>query len=77
MESSIVTLLSMKKNRIMRLEDISKELDINDSERFMNAIKVLEEEGIIFRDKKGKYTLTFNTSLKKGKIKVTKRKGPI
>ena len=35
MESSIVTLLSMKKNRIMRLEDISKELDINDSERFM------------------------------------------
>lgn len=58
MESSIVTLLSMKKNRIMRLEDISKELDINDSERFMNAIKVLEEEGIIFRDKKGKYTLT-------------------
>ena len=77
MESSIVTLLSMKKNRIMRLEDISKELDINDSERFMNAIKVLEEEGIIFRDKKGKYTLTSNTSLKKGKIKVTKRKGPI
>ena len=46
MESSIVTLLSMKKNRIMRLEDISKELDINDSERFMNAIKVLEEEAV-------------------------------
>ncbi len=77
MESSIVTLLSMKKNKIMKLEDISKALDTHDSKRFMMSIKVLEEEGIIFRDKKGKYTLTSNTTLKKGKIKVTKRKGPI
>ena len=58
MESSIVTLLSMKKNKIMKLEDISKALDTHDSRRFMMSIKVLEEEGIIFRDKKGKYTLT-------------------
>ena len=65
MESSIVTLLSMKKNKIMKLEDISKALDTHDSKRFGAAIKVLEEEGIIFRDKKGKYTLTSNTTLKK------------
>ena len=77
MESSIITLLSMKKNKIMRLEDISKELGVEDSERFNKAIKSLEEEGVIFRDKKGRYTMTSNTSLKKGKIKITKRKGPI
>lgn len=77
MESSIITLLNMKKNKILRLEEIAKELLVEDIDRFNEAIKKLEEDGIIYRDKKGRYTLLSNTTLKKGKIKITKRKGPI
>lgn len=67
----------MKKNKILRLEEIAKELLVEDIDRFNEAIKKLEEDGIIYRDKKGRYTLLSNTTLKKGKIKITKRKGPI
>lgn len=77
MESNIITLLNMKKNKILRLEEIAKELLVEDIDRFNEAIKKLEEDGIIYRDKKGRYTLLSNTTLKKGKIKITKRKGPI
>ena len=47
MESSIITLLNMKKNKILRLEEIAKELLVEDIDRFNEAIKKLEEEIII------------------------------
>lgn len=76
MESSIITLLSEDKNKMMRIEEISKILK-EPIEGLIKVLKSLEEIGIIFRDKKGRYTLITNTTLKRGIIKVTKKKGPI
>ena len=42
MESNIITLLNMKKNKILRLEEIAKELLVEDIDRFNEAIKKLE-----------------------------------
>ena len=77
MESSIITILSKEKNKMMKLEEITKELKIQDTTKLFAVIKNLEETGIIFRDKKGRYTLITNTNLKRGLIKITKKKGPI
>lgn len=76
MTSKIVHLLSKEKRTALKLEEITKELKEN-SDEVQKTLKSLEEDGIIFRDKKGKYTLVANTTLKKGIIKITKRKGPI
>ena len=51
MESNIITLLNMKKNKILRLEEIAKELLVEDIDRFNEAIKKLEEEGYVRREK--------------------------
>ena len=77
MESSIITILSKEKNKMMKLEEITKELKVQDTTKLLAVIKNLEETGIIFRDKKGRYTLITNTNLKRGLIKITKKKGPI
>lgn len=77
MESSIITILSQEKNKMMKLEEITKELKVQDTTKLLAVIKNLEETGIIFRDKKGRYTLITNTNLKRGIIKITKKKGPI
>ena len=77
MESSIITILSQEKNKTMKLEEITKELKVQDTTKLLAVIKNLEETGIIFRDKKGRYTLITNTNLKRGLIKITKKKGPI
>ena len=77
MESSIITILSQEKNKMMKLEEITKELKVQDTTKLLAVIKNLEETGIIFRDKKGRYTLITNTNLKRGLIKITKKKGPI
>ena len=77
MESSIITILSQEKNKMMKLEEITKELKVQDTTKLLAIIKNLEETGIIFRDKKGRYTLITNTNLKRGLIKITKKKGPI
>ena len=65
MESSIITILSQEKNKMMKLEEITKELKVQDTTKLLAVIKNLEETGIIFRDKKGRYTLITNTNLKK------------
>lgn len=57
MESSIITILSQEKNKMMKLEEITKELKVQDTTKLLAVIKNLEETGIIFRDKKGRYTL--------------------
>lgn len=64
MESSIITILSQEKNKMMKLEEITKELKVQDTTKLLAVIKNLEETGIIFRDKKGRYTLITNTNLK-------------
>ena len=63
MESSIITILSQEKNKMMRLEEIIKELKGQDTTKLLEVIKNLEETGIIFRDKKGRYTLITNTNI--------------
>ena len=62
MESSIITILSQEKNKMMKLEEITKELKVQDTTKLLAVIKNLEETGIIFRDKKGRYTLITNTN---------------
>ena len=76
MESSIIELLSIKKSNNLKIEEISKLLGV-EIEDVLDTINRMEEEGIIYRNKSDKYMLVANTTLKKGIIKVTKRKGPI
>lgn len=76
MEHDIIELLNTKKGISLTLNEISSRLGVNDSE-ILETINFLEENGIIFLNKSGKYALVANSSLRKGIIKVTKRKGPI
>lgn len=76
MEHEIIKLLSNKMSSNLRLEEIAKRLGVK-KEELEEVIKALEEDGTIFLDKGGKYLLTSRTSMKRGTIKVTKRKGPI
>lgn len=76
MEHKIIELLNNKMTSNLKLEEIRERLNIN-KEELEKVLKFLEEEGTIFKDKSGRYMLTSKTSLKRGTIKVTKRKGPI
>lgn len=76
MEHKIIELLSSKQNNNLTLEEISLRLRVG-KEELEEVIKFLEEDGTIFLNKGGKYSLTSRSSLKRGVIKVTKRKGPI
>lgn len=76
MESSIIELLSIKKSNNLKIEEISKLLGVK-IEDVLDTINRMEEEGIIYRSKSDRYMLVANTTLKKGIVKVTKRKGPI
>ena len=76
MREEILSLLSLKNNKTMKLEDISSKLKI-DKESLRELLRGLEVEGLVYRDKKGRYMLVSNTDLRKGIIKFTKRKGII
>ena len=76
MEHKIIELLNNKMTSNLKLEEIAKKLCAS-KEEIKEVIDFLEESGTIFLDKSDKYCLTSKTSLKKGTIKVTKRKGPI
>ena len=76
MEKKIIELLSNKKTGNLRVEEISRYLEISKDE-LMEVVKLLEEDGTIFLDKSNRYCLTSKTSLKKGTIKITRRKGAI
>lgn len=76
MRKSIIELLESKKNYCLSIREISKKLEI-DEEDLLEEINKLEEEGVIFHNKSDKYTLLSNTSLKKGIVKITKRRGAI
>jgi ribonuclease R len=45
MESSIITILSQEKNKMMKLEEITKELKVQDTTKLLAVIKNLEETG--------------------------------
>lgn len=76
LEHNIINLLNRDKDKSFTITEISSYLGVNNDE-IIETIKSLEENGIIFLNNNGKYHLVANSSLKKGIIKVTKRKGPI
>lgn len=48
-----------------------------DKEEVHNTLRLLGKEGIVYKNNNDKYILVSNTSLKKGTIKITSRKGAI
>lgn len=76
MENKIITLLNSKITSNLTIEEIAIKLGYSKDE-IINTIRFLEDEGTIFLDRNGRYSLLSKTSLKKGIVKVTKRKGPI
>ena len=76
MESKIIELLSSKMNSNLSVKEIAEKLNVT-TEEIISSITILEENGTIFLNKCGKYNLVSKSSLKKGIIKVTKRKGAI
>ncbi len=76
MEHKIIELLSNRMSSNLTLDEIVNRLEVT-KEQIESAIKFLEEDGTIYLDKNRRYGLVSKSSLKKGIIKVTKRKGPI
>lgn len=76
MEYKIIELLNNKMNSSLKIEEIASILGVSKDD-IIETIKFLEKDGIIFLDKSNRYRLVSKSSLVKGTIKVTKRKGPI
>lgn len=76
MESKIIELLSIKKNNNLGVKEIAGILG-EDKEEVHNTLRLLGKEGIVYKNNNDKYILVSNTSLKKGTIKITGRKGAI
>lgn len=76
MEEKIIELLNNKMTSHLSFEEIQEILNIEKKE-LQEIIKFLEDDGTIYLDKKNKYLLVSKSSLKKGIVKVTKRKGAI
>lgn len=76
MESKIIELLSIKKNNNLGVKEIASLLS-EDKEEVHNILRLLSKEGIVYKNNNDKYILVANTSLKKGTIKITSRKGAI
>lgn len=76
MESEIIELLSIKKNNNLKVDEIASILE-KDKEEVQNTLRLLGKDGIIYKNNNDRYILVSNTSLKKGTIKITARKGAI
>lgn len=76
MESEIIELLSIKKNNNLKVDEIASILG-KDKEEVQNTLRILGKEGIVYKNNNDRYILVSNTSLKKGTIKITARKGAI
>lgn len=76
MESEIIELLSIKKNNNLKVDEIASILG-KDKEEVQNTLRLLGKEGIVYKNNNDRYILVSNTSLKKGTIKITARKGAI
>lgn len=75
MENSIIELLSNKKNNNLKAIEIAKILEKN-KEDVLDTLRILTKEGIIYKNN-DRYMLVSNTSLRKGTIKITSKKGII
>lgn len=76
LEHKIIELLEHNKGNGLALGDISSRLNIAKYE-ICETLKFLEESGLIFLSRNKKYFLVSVSSLRKGIIKITRRKGPI
>lgn len=76
MENNIIKLLSNKKNNNLRVEEIANILK-EDKEEVLTILRILSKEGIVYKNNNDRYILISNTSLRKGTIKVTSKKGII
>lgn len=76
MESEIIELLSIKKNNNLKVDEIASILGKN-KEEVQNTLRLLGKDGIVYKNNNDRYILVSNTSLKKGTIKITARKGAI
>lgn len=76
MESKIIELLSSKMNNNLSVKEIAEKLNL-DKEEVHSILRTLGKEGIVYKNNNDRYVLVSNTSLKKGTIKITSRKGAI
>ena len=76
MSNKIIELLTSKKNDNLTIEEIAEKIG-EDVKKVEGIISFLETDGIVFRQKNGRYILTEKTRLKKGIVKKTSSKGPI
>lgn len=76
MGNKIINLLSIKSNISMNYDEIRRELECS-KEELNKAIFNLEKDGTIYQSKSGRYSLVSRTSLEKGIVKITSRKGAI
>ena len=76
MSNKIIELLTSKKNDNLTIEEIAEKIG-EDVKKVEGIVSFLETDGIVFRQKNGRYILTEKTRLKKGIVKKTSSKGPI
>ena len=76
METQIINLLSIKSNISMNYESIKGKINTT-VEELNKALLNLENNGTIYKSKNGRYSLTSRTSLRKGIVRVTAKKGVI
>lgn len=75
MENAIIELLSNKRNNNLKAKEIAKILKLSE-EDVLSSLEVLTKEGIVYKNN-DRYMLVINTSLKRGTIKITAKKGII
>ena len=75
MENSIIELLSNKRNNNLKALEIAKILG-KDKDDVLDTLRILGKEGIVYKNN-DRYMLVSNTSLRKGIIKITSKKGII
>ena len=68
MSNKIIELLTSKKNDNLTIEEIAEKLG-EDVKKVEGIVSFLETDGIVFRQKNGRYILTEKTRLKKGIVK--------
>ncbi len=76
MEDEIIRLLKRKNVFDMSFNEILSNLEI-DNDILEERLEELEKNGTIYKNKRGRFSLISKTSLKKGIVKITKRKGAI
>ena len=75
MENSIIELLSNKRNNNLKALEIAKILG-KDKDDVLDTLRILGKEGIVYKNN-DRYMLVSNTSLRKGIIKITSKRGII